>query len=237
MVAQMDVLLAMDTSTHTASVAVVARDGRALAERENRVSTHSETLLALIDAALGAAGNSIGEVAGVACGAGPGSFTGLRIGLATAKGLCFACERPLVLVPSLEALAAEAPVGTLAIACIDARKGEVFAAAYWAGRVVAPEAAYRPEAMLPAAAALGERHPGAPRVLVGDAVTRYPGTASAGEWRVPRPLPPAGGRANGACARRPPSRWAGWPGSASRAGRPMTSTEQPLIMFVHPRLQ
>ena len=62
----------------------------------------------------------------VACGAGPGSFTGLRIGLATAKGLCFALDRPLVMVSSLAALAARAPDGRVC-ATLDAFKGEVYA--------------------------------------------------------------------------------------------------------------
>jgi tRNA threonylcarbamoyladenosine biosynthesis protein TsaB len=65
----------------------------------------------------------------VACVSGPGSFTGLRIGLATAKGLCFAAHKPLVCVPTLQALAARAPDGRVC-AVLDAHKQEVYAAIY-----------------------------------------------------------------------------------------------------------
>src|SRR5438270_5446530 len=118
-------ILALDTSTLQASVAL-ASDGQLVAERERVVTTHSESLLVLVDECLRAADLRPADVDVVACGAGPGSFTGLRIGLATAKGLCFALGRPLALVSSLEALAARAPDGP-ACAIIDAYKCEVFA--------------------------------------------------------------------------------------------------------------
>jgi tRNA threonylcarbamoyladenosine biosynthesis protein TsaB len=116
-------ILAIDTSTLLAGVAVW--DGRVLAERRQRVTTHSEQLLALVDEALREAGVAPAALDGVACAAGPGSFTGLRIGLATCKGLCFALGKPLALVPTLEALAArgDGPV----CATLDAHKGEVYA--------------------------------------------------------------------------------------------------------------
>jgi tRNA threonylcarbamoyladenosine biosynthesis protein TsaB len=119
------IVLAIDTSTRQAGVAVW-RDGRALAERRRMVTTHSEGLLAMIDEAVAEAGVGRGELDVIACGAGPGSFTGLRIGLATAKGLAFALGRPLVMVSSLAALAARAPDGRVC-AAVDALKGEVYA--------------------------------------------------------------------------------------------------------------
>jgi tRNA threonylcarbamoyladenosine biosynthesis protein TsaB len=65
----------------------------------------------------------------IACGSGPGSFTGLRIGLATAKGLCFALDKPLVMISSLAGLAARAPAGRVC-ATLDAFMGEVYAGLY-----------------------------------------------------------------------------------------------------------
>jgi tRNA threonylcarbamoyladenosine biosynthesis protein TsaB len=179
-------LLALDTSTRAGSVAVQAPDGRILAERSSEVSTHSESLLAMIDAALGDAGVELGGLAAIACGAGPGSFTGLRIGLATAKGLCFASARPLLLISSLAALAAQGPAGALAIACLDARKGEVFLGPFIDGQPIDEERAARPEgvAILLAgwrAAAVGR---GAPEelILIGDAPARYPELATLARW-------------------------------------------------------
>lgn len=88
-----------------------------------------------IDAVLADAGVSMPEIDLVVCASGPGSFTGLRIGMATAKGLCFAHSTPLVSVPTLDALAYrfwhhEGPT----VAVIDARRERVYAAIYSAGR-------------------------------------------------------------------------------------------------------
>lgn len=126
-------VLALDTATLAASVAVLV-DDQVTATRQARVTTHSEALLPLIDDALRDAGLAPSDVELVACGRGPGSFTGLRIGLATAKGLCFALGKPLVVVSSLAALAlealAEAPPDALVLALLDARKNEVYAGLY-----------------------------------------------------------------------------------------------------------
>jgi len=118
-------ILAVDTSTLHAG-ACLWRDGRVLAERRRLVTTHSEALLAMIDELFVEASVAPADVDAIACGAGPGSFTGLRIGLATAKGLCFALAKPLVMVSSLAALAARATDGRVC-ATIDALKGEVYA--------------------------------------------------------------------------------------------------------------
>lgn len=97
-------LLALDTATHQATVAV--SDGeKPLAQRQCQVTTHSEKLLELIHQALEEVGCVVADLDAVVCGRGPGSFTGLRIGLATAKGLCFAAEKPLVCMSSLVPLA------------------------------------------------------------------------------------------------------------------------------------
>ena len=141
------IVLAVDTSTLQAGVALW-RDGHVLAERRRAVTTHSEALLAMIDEAFVEADLAPADVDAVACGAGPGSFTGLRIGLATAKGLCFALGKPLVMVSSLAALAARAPDGRV-LATLDALKGEVYAGLFAVvGGVPAPDGA---EAVLPPA--------------------------------------------------------------------------------------
>jgi len=124
-------LLAIETATLTASVAIVEGDAT-LAACEESVATHSDVLLTLIDRALAAASLAPDQLDGVAVGAGPGSFTGLRIGLATAKGLCYARELPLWTVSSLAALAVDAgaAAGRIVVPVLDAKKQEVFAAAY-----------------------------------------------------------------------------------------------------------
>jgi tRNA threonylcarbamoyladenosine biosynthesis protein TsaB len=133
-------LLVMDTATLRGSVAVVAGrarpdepvppEVRVLAAVESTVTTHSEMLMGLVAEALRQAAVRPHDCDAVGCGAGPGSFTGLRIGLCTAKGLCLASERPLVMASSLRALAlGHAPaVGAeeVAVAVLDARKGEVY---------------------------------------------------------------------------------------------------------------
>ena len=83
---------------------MLCADGR-FAVRRQRVVAHSECLLQLVQACLRDCSVSLSDVGGIACSAGPGSFTGLRIGMATAKGLCFALGVPLITVSSLEALA------------------------------------------------------------------------------------------------------------------------------------
>jgi tRNA threonylcarbamoyladenosine biosynthesis protein TsaB len=165
-------LLALDTATLSASVAAYdAAARRLVAAAHRRVTTHSEALMALVGEVLEQAGWPVAALDGVACGAGPGSFTGLRIGLATAKGLCWSLGRPLLLVSSLEALAARG-AGTVA-ACLDAHKGEVYAGLYTVGEG-RPQAVWQPpaRALLPEAlaAALAVAPPD---LLIGDGAQRY----------------------------------------------------------------
>jgi tRNA threonylcarbamoyladenosine biosynthesis protein TsaB len=178
------VLIALDTATRHSSVALVDEAGVVRAERASTVTTHSETLLGSMEAVLGEAGLCIGDAAAIACSAGPGSFTGLRIGMATAKGLCFAAQKPLVLVSSLAALAAQVPAPALAVTCLDAAKGELFVAAYRGGVCVIEEQAIKPPALAvfwAEASARGEC------VLIGDATGRYPELAGVAPWRVATP--------------------------------------------------
>ena len=124
-------ILAMDTATMVSSVAV-ATEERVLAEltAETRF-THSETLVPNIDEVLRFADVKREEISAVAVSLGPGSFTGLRIGLAAAKAIAYALEIPLVGVPTLEVLAAAFPSPGAAVApLIDAQKGNGYFALY-----------------------------------------------------------------------------------------------------------
>ena len=148
----MSYLLAIETSTKVASVALAAdgaghgiADGTGhgisiLAEFTTDMrKTHSQRLLPMVDRVLAEAGLRPADLGAVACTTGPGSFTGLRLGLATAKGLAFALRIPAFGVPTLDALAdnlgilepgAAMPAAELVCPILDARKGQVYAAVY-----------------------------------------------------------------------------------------------------------
>jgi tRNA threonylcarbamoyladenosine biosynthesis protein TsaB len=167
-------ILAIDTATLCASVALA--DGETIrAAGDARADTHSEKLLPLVDRVLGAAGLAPADLDAIACGAGPGSFTGLRIGLATAKGLCFALGRPLVMVSSLAALALPAR-GRATLALLDAKKRELYAGVYAEdGRELVPERVLPPARLEEhVRAAAGDRS----LVVVGDGAAVYPEVAA-----------------------------------------------------------
>jgi tRNA threonylcarbamoyladenosine biosynthesis protein TsaB len=119
-------VLAFDTATDVATSALVD-GGEVLGERASR----AVTLLEDVDALLRQSGTHTRDVEALAVGIGPGSFTGVRIGLATARGLMFALGIPAAGISTLDALAAGAPG---AVPVVDARRREVFVP----GRVVAP---------------------------------------------------------------------------------------------------
>ena len=126
-----ELILAIETSTPTARVAILDRDGVRRAAREATAERHSSNLLRLCDEALRAAGVTPAELGAIACGAGPGNFTGLRVGLAVGKGLALPSARPFVLISSLAALAldilnAPGAAGSIAVPCIDAGKGQIY---------------------------------------------------------------------------------------------------------------
>ncbi len=125
-------VLGIETATLVCGAAVAA-DGRVVAEESlAERAVHAEKLFSLIDAVCVRAGCAVAGLDGVAVSAGPGSFTGLRIGLSAAKGLVFASGRPLVAVPTLEALALRAADDATAQGCdeilavLDARRDEVY---------------------------------------------------------------------------------------------------------------
>jgi len=167
-------LLALETSTLAGGVALL--DGeRVIGEYllDVRV-THSERLMPAIDRLLTDAGWNIGTLDGLAVAVGPGSFTGLRIGLSTAKGLAWARGIRVAAVPTLDALAAALPFCAMPVCpVLDARKGEVYCSLYrWDGTGMSREWEYLAVAPEDLAARLGE-----PTVLLGDGaagiVSRY----------------------------------------------------------------
>lgn len=125
-------VLGIETATRVCGAAVAA-EGRVLSDVwvEAR-NVHAERLMSLIDQALGAAGVALGALDAVAVSEGPGSFTGLRVGVSAAKGLAFATGKPLAGVPTLFALAeraarsSAAPEGTIIVPLLDARREEVY---------------------------------------------------------------------------------------------------------------
>ena len=131
-------VLALETSTLAGGVAL-CEDGRVVGlSLLNVALTHSERLMSMVDRLLEDCRCTLAQVQGLAVSIGPGSFTGLRVGVATVKGLALALGLPVAAVPTLDALAAnlpfaDAPVCTL----LDARKGEVYVCLYqWTGQAM-----------------------------------------------------------------------------------------------------
>ncbi|MDA0336485.1 MAG: tRNA (adenosine(37)-N6)-threonylcarbamoyltransferase complex dimerization subunit type 1 TsaB [bacterium] len=124
-------LLAIDTSTPAGSVAI-QESGRTLSLRTfDAVREHSRRLFGEIDAVLADAGRQRAQIRSVAVTTGPGSFTGLRIGLSAAKGLCMGLGARLIPLSTLEALAARVPFCRMPVCTLlDARRGEVYGAVY-----------------------------------------------------------------------------------------------------------
>lgn len=123
--------LAFDTSTKTASVALLKEETLLIEHFINTGKNHGETLLPAIENILAVAGVGIAEIELLAVTVGPGSFTGLRVGASTAKGLAFSEGTPIVGVSTLDALAANVNSGNIMICpMLDARKKEVYTALY-----------------------------------------------------------------------------------------------------------
>ena len=124
-------ILAVNTASMSASVAAL-EGGMLRAELVlSTGQTHSRHLMEMIDQALALSSWTLENVDGFAVTLGPGSFTGLRIGISTVKGLSMATEKPVAGVSSLEALAFQSTLGDLPVyALIDGRKGEVYCARY-----------------------------------------------------------------------------------------------------------
>lgn len=127
-------ILTIETSTPMERVAVV-RDGSVLAEVMEAVGRgHTEKLLGAVESVLSRSSVGLSELEAIAVSIGPGRFSGLRVGLATAKGLAAASGLPVMPIESLEALAESArPYEGLVCPMLDARRGEVYAALFRLG--------------------------------------------------------------------------------------------------------
>lgn len=178
---------AIETSTALGSIALYDR-GRLVAEDERRVSNaHGESLLPMVDALFARVGWRPADVARWAVGIGPGSFTGVRIGVSTVKGIALATGAEVVSVTSLEAIlegvAAEA--GELVVAMLSAMKGELFVQTFRDGTSVAPPAYVKTQDVPDWLAGLGT-----PKlVLVGDGALELSAEPWPSGWRFVRDPP------------------------------------------------
>jgi len=181
-------VLAIDTAGPDCAVALARTAGDEVEALAKGVETigrgHAEILFPLIDAALAEAGARYPDLDRIAVTTGPGSFTGVRIGIAAARGLALALDRPAVGIGSLEAIAAPVlrtgKAGTV-VAVLDARRGEVFALVQdIASGAVVREA----EAIEPAALAAELRSARAPLVLIGSGAALLAAELAAGSYTV-----------------------------------------------------
>lgn len=160
-------LLAVESATLSGGAAILDGD-RLLGEITLNIAiTHSERLLAAVDRLLADCGLAPADLEGLAVSVGPGSFTGLRVGLATVKGLAMALDLPIAPVPTLDALAARLPFADAPVCPIlDARKNEVYLSLYrWRGDRMCREWDYLALSPELAAAELT-----APVILLGDGI-------------------------------------------------------------------
>jgi tRNA threonylcarbamoyladenosine biosynthesis protein TsaB len=179
-------VLAFDTATPSTVVGARHGDRNVALDHEparGKRPGHATRLLGLVDEALAAVGLEVGELDRLGVGVGPGSFTGLRIGIATARALAQAADLPLAGVSTLSALAAgateELEPGRAVLAVIDAGRGEGFAAGFRDGRALAAAAALGPDGLAALAATLE-----AP-VAVGGGAVRFQAQLRAAGAAVP----------------------------------------------------
>lgn len=164
-------ILALDTATPATVVGVAHDDGTLLAQRRHDPAPgerpgHTQELLPLAHAALTEAGAQWSDVTRIGAGVGPGTFTGIRIGVATARALAQGLGAETVPVSTLAALALEHDGNVLAI--LDARRGEAFVAAWSDGAPILDPAAWRPERLIE----VPDLAPG-PWQAVGDGAIRF----------------------------------------------------------------
>jgi tRNA threonylcarbamoyladenosine biosynthesis protein TsaB len=129
-------VLAVDTATEACSVALLSGD-QLIGRYEELGKSHAQQILSMVDAVLAEAQMSLSMLDGIAASIGPGAFTGVRISVAVAQGLAFGAGLGVVPVTTLEALASQVIRGgaSHALACLDARMGEV----YWGCFAADPE--------------------------------------------------------------------------------------------------
>ena len=206
-------LLALDTTTATGSAALW-RDGLVEEQPGDAARTHAERLPGELAALLARHGATVADVTGYAVAAGPGSFTGLRVGIATIQGLALVHERHVHPVGTLDLLAheaaraADAAAGTTVVAWMEAYRGEIFAARFRiraasplepsgtrrrGGAIVEPLDAPCVAAPEPLADAWARAGDGGATIVIGDGVTRTRATLEAAfgrhaSLREPGPL-------------------------------------------------
>ena len=164
-------ILALETATPVGSVALVSEERSVAGSYFDIGLQHSQRLFVEIEGILGAADCAVSDLSAVAVSIGPGSFTGLRIGLSAAKGLCLAGNTSLVTVSTLEALAARIPYARHPVCpVLDARREEVYTALYdtASGR---PQPLVRPRAVAPDL--LARERAGETTIYLGDGAVRY----------------------------------------------------------------
>ncbi|MBQ0058447.1 MAG: tRNA (adenosine(37)-N6)-threonylcarbamoyltransferase complex dimerization subunit type 1 TsaB, partial [Lachnospiraceae bacterium] len=120
-------IIAMDTSGMVATVAILEDDNLIAEYTINYKLTHSQTIMPMLDEIVKMTHQDLSSFDGIAVAAGPGSFTGLRIGSATAKGIAQVLDKPIIEVPTLKAMAANF-FGSDALICpiMDARRQQVY---------------------------------------------------------------------------------------------------------------
>lgn len=149
-------LLMLDASSSSASVCIARPDALIYESYLNNGLTHSSSLMPMVEDALRHAGLDVGEIDVFGCVVGPGSFTGVRIGVATVMGL--AGDKPCAPVDGLEALAAQtATFDGIVVPILDARAGQVYAAQFENGQRIAPDAPVKLDELLEALAATGKK--------------------------------------------------------------------------------
>lgn len=124
-------ILALETSAKAVSAAVT-EDGKVLASGyQDTGLTHSRTLMPIVEGILKNTGLTMADIGAVAVAAGPGSFTGIRIGVSAAKGLAFAADKPAIGVSTLAAMARNAAfAGGLIVCAMDARRNQIYNALF-----------------------------------------------------------------------------------------------------------
>ncbi|MDF2906502.1 MAG: hypothetical protein K0R34_1823 [Herbinix sp.] len=166
-------ILALDSSGLVASVAIVTEDSMLAEYTVNYKKTHSQTLLPMLNEIVKMVDINMDEIDAIAVAAGPGSFTGLRIGSATAKGLGLALNKPVVAVPTLDGLAYNL-YGTQRLICplMDARRNQVYTGIYEFNdkqlQIVKEQAAIAIEELLAEINALGKEV-----IFLGDGTAVY----------------------------------------------------------------
>jgi tRNA threonylcarbamoyladenosine biosynthesis protein TsaB len=184
-------LLAIDTSTPRGALALATADGAVRVATPDPSQRHGRNLVPAIRDLLRAAGLAPADLDGFAVGLGPGSYTGLRIGLTAAKTLAYATGKPLVGLDSLEVIAANAPAEALRVSVIaDAQRGDVYAADFARAEPSAPLVRTLPTRVEPLSA-WSDRLT-SPTYVLGPVVERLagsmPGTALLGPPELHRPI-------------------------------------------------